>query len=177
MKSILSSVKSNKTNFSVILWNKISQPGLLEELNGNMELLRQRFPNSGLQKNYQGGGGGCTVKRSWHWSPTSKNSNSLSQMWGPRSVPTVLQWTKNTTAAAQVTAETWIQSLAQEPPYAMGVRPLKKKKKKKKKRKWGPRICVFKLPTPTLVFRFSWSPNLQTSCPQILKEELTVASG
>ena len=45
----------------------------------------------------------------------------------------MLQWTKNTTAAAQVTAETWIQSLAQEPPYAMGVRPLKKKKKKKKK--------------------------------------------
>ena len=42
-------------------------------------------------------------------------------------VPTVVQWIKNLTAAAQVTAEARVQSLAQELPYALGAAFKKKK--------------------------------------------------
>ena len=34
--------------------------------------------------------------------------------------PTLEQWVKNPTAAAWVTVEAWVGSLAQELPYAMG---------------------------------------------------------
>ena len=39
---------------------------------------------------------------------------------GTYRVATVTQWVKKPTAAAQVTAEAWIPSLAWELPYAMG---------------------------------------------------------
>ena len=67
----------------------------------------------------------------------------------------MVQWLKNVTAAAWVTAEVWvqspawhsalkdpallseaqIQSLALELPYATSARPLQKEKRKKKKKK------------------------------------------
>ena len=53
------------------------------------------------------------------------------ELWG---VPNVVQWGKNMTALAWVPVETWVWSLAQELPYAVGV-AIKKKEKKREEKK------------------------------------------
>ena len=45
-------------------------------------------------------------------------------------VPAVVQWVKNSTAVARITAAAQIQSLARELPYAVGAAMKEKKKKK-----------------------------------------------
>ena len=47
-------------------------------------------------------------------------------------VPTVMQWVKNLTTVTQVTAEAWVQSLAQDLSYSV-MKPLKTKQNKTNK--------------------------------------------
>ena len=49
----------------------------------------------------------------------------------------VEQWVKNPTAAAWVTAEVWVQSLAWELPYAAGL-AMKERKERERERKEKP---------------------------------------
>ena len=60
------------------------------------------------------------------------------ELWG---VPNVVQWGKNMTALAWVPVETWVWSLAQELPYAVGV-AIKKKEKRRKERSCGNPKCL-----------------------------------
>ena len=55
-------------------------------------------------------------------------------------VPAVVQWVKNSTAVARITAVAQIQSLARELPYAVGA-AIKEKKEKKKKKKGHSDTC------------------------------------